>query len=161
MIEILKTRPIYWGVESKLSNAFSSGRHFESCLTEIEGKRNYECRAVFDELANIRYYPAEKISTSTMRVLEVVPEAMSDTTPELPTKTITEVVTKTVPEVSIEKVIETVTETAPKEHVEVPLAAKNDEKEHEFPWWFIVFAFSGIFLILWWFIPTKKVQKNS
>lgn len=41
------------------------------------------------------------------------------------------------------------------DYVEVPLAATNTE-EKQFPWWIIVFAFSGIALMLWWFIPLKK-----
>ena len=50
--------------------------------------------------------------------------------------------------------------TSPQESIEVPLAA-GKEKAHEFPWWFIVFIFSGIALILWWFIPLPKRRKKS
>ena len=37
---------------------------------------------------------------------------------------------------------------------------KNSEEEYIFPWWIIVFIFSGIFLTLWWFIPVKKYEKS-
>jgi hypothetical protein len=50
---------------------------------------------------------------------------------------------------------------APPDAVEVPLAAGKKE-EHPFPWWLVVFTFSGIFLILWWFVPIRrrKDQEN-
>ena len=35
-----------------------------------------------------------------------------------------------------------------------------NEEEHAFPWWIIVFIFSGIVLTLWWFIPIKKYKKT-
>lgn len=44
--------------------------------------------------------------------------------------------------------------------VEVPLAAGKEEK-HDFPWWIVVFVFSGITLILWWFIPVGKRRKDE
>lgn len=45
-------------------------------------------------------------------------------------------------------------------YVEVPLAANNQE-EHTFPWWLIVFALSGIFLFLWWFIPVRRRKDDE
>lgn len=43
--------------------------------------------------------------------------------------------------------------------VEVPLSAKNEE--HQFPWWFVVFIFSGITLILWWFVPISRKKDEK
>lgn len=44
------------------------------------------------------------------------------------------------------------------ETMELPLAGNSEKKEtkNEFPWWIIAFTFSGIALILWWFIPIRK-----
>lgn len=160
-IEVLKTTPIYWEAKSTLSESLSV-RHFESCLTEIEGQPGYECRAVFDFMGNITYQktekkkplaaPAptptpeitEKISTSIIRVPEIVTEVVHDSVSEGATDSVgatTEVAEPT------------------KDFVEVPLAAGKAE-DHQFPWWLVIFAFSGIFLILWWLIPAKKVEKS-
>ena len=41
--------------------------------------------------------------------------------------------------------------------IELPLVGEPEIKESkEFPWWIIVFAFSGIALIIWWFLPSRK-----
>ena len=50
----------------------------------------------------------------------------------------------------------------PDDSVEVPLAAGPAESKNipEFPWWIVAFAFSGIFLILWWFIPARKRRES-
>lgn len=49
------------------------------------------------------------------------------------------------------------TEKTNNESVELPLSG---EEEHVFPWWIIVFIFSGIALTIWWFIPVKKYEKS-
>lgn len=158
-IEILKITPIYWGAQSQLSDAYSV-RHFEDCLKNVgEG---YECRATFDWLGNITYRPTEikqktpapapieattteKISTSVIRVPEIVTEVITVDTPA------TEgTVATNSPEENIN-----ITKETP-EVPEVPLVAKE---EHQFPWWLVVFIFSGIFLVLWWFIPSKERKK--
>lgn len=46
------------------------------------------------------------------------------------------------------------------DYVEVPLAASKKE-EPGFPWWLIVFIFSGIFLVLWWFIPVRRRKDDE
>lgn len=166
-IAALKTTNIFWAAQSKLSNTLSE-RDFSSCLTEIERQPGYECRAVFDFMGNILYrkteikqaptpvstpetnepktVATEKISTSVIRVPEIV----------------TEVVHDNLPENAADSTVAATTEAAetPKDTVEVPLAAGRAEN-HQFPWWLIVFMLSGIFLVLWWLIPAKKVEKNS
>ena len=48
-------------------------------------------------------------------------------------------------------------------YTEAPLtaSANNSSEEPQFPWWIIVFIFSGIALTLWWFVPAKKFEKKS
>lgn len=163
VIEALKTRPIYWGAESEMSNAYSADRYFGDCLTEIEGSKNYECRAVFDEFGNILYVPTEKISTSDMGVPATPLKETIKTEPKevIAFKTTTKTESLGSADTMVEPKEESTKPQQAAEYVEVPLAANNEE--HEFPWWLIVFIFSGIFLILWWFIPLperKKMKKT-
>ncbi len=86
---------------------------------------------------------------------EIAPEMpATPTTPKISTSTIGVLTTTTI------STPDMTSATSPQESVEVPLAAKP-EKAHEFPWWFIAFIFSGIALILWWFIPLPKRRKKS
>ena len=67
--------------------------------------------------------------------------------------------TKTTTEVSIAP------EKSDDSTVELPLSGgiisqNSTEEEHIFPWWIVVFIFSGIVLTIWWFIPTKKYKKT-
>lgn len=48
----------------------------------------------------------------------------------------------------------------PSDTIALPLAAGKGEEEHQFPWWLVVFGFSGVFLIIWWLIPSKKSKKT-
>ena len=50
------------------------------------------------------------------------------------------------------------TENSDQNYVEVPVLGGN--KEHTFPWWIIVFIFSGIALVLWWFVPVREKRKK-
>ena len=172
-IEALKTTNIFWAAQSKFSNALSE-RDFTSCLTEVEGLPGYECRAVFDFMGNIKYHktaikqaPAPEMALTpavettptaeTATTVETASAAETTTTEKISTstmrvpETITEVAQTTTSEVATEGTTGTITE--------VPLAAGKKE-EHEFPWWLVVFIFSGIFLVLWWLIPTKKFEKS-
>lgn len=213
---ILKTTSIYFAVQSELSDALS-GRHFEDCLTSIDGEVNYECRAAFDYMGNIIYQPYEiktpeepknestsetqlepeatnepeiTTDTSTENLQnEPTPEAISTSTigvPATTSNTSKTLISRTdriststirVPESTINTVAENTTGDTTKtptesskttgtsqdisDSMEVPLAAGNTEKEHTFPWWIILFTFSGIFLMLWWLIPVKKFEKKS
>ena len=49
-------------------------------------------------------------------------------------------------------------ENSSENHIEVPVL--GDKEEHIFPWWIIIFIFSGIALILWWFVPIRKNQEK-
>lgn len=51
-----------------------------------------------------------------------------------------------------------VLEQNPEEYVELPMAGSKEESV--FPWWLIVFIFTGIAMILWWFVPATKKQKK-
>jgi|GEM_PF-1563097 len=183
----LKTSRIFFYAESKKGNAVGD-RDATACMNAIDNLNGYECQAVFDRFGNIEYQPVkakeksstesieapdkpkanhdeenpttEVISTSTMRVLETTTEVAKVTTPEVAT----EGQAGAILEVATEGTTGTITEVAetPKDTVEVPLVAGKKE-DHEFPWWLVVFIFSGIFLILWWFVPIrrKKDEKNS
>ncbi|MBR3324084.1 hypothetical protein IKG24_00900 [Candidatus Saccharibacteria bacterium] len=61
----------------------------------------------------------------------------------------------------VTKPITAVEETIAKkeDHIDVPLAA--EEEKVEFPWWIVVFIFSGIALILWWFVPSQKKSQTG
>ena len=103
-------------------------------------------------------YIQENTSTNDMGVPEIKTEVVaisSDTTSE-------DAFVNT-PEIASENSLEATSGTtiSTSDTVEVPLAAGKKE-EHQFPWWLVVFAFSGIFLILWWFVPIRrrKGQEN-
>ncbi|MBR3270141.1 hypothetical protein IKG07_02755 [Candidatus Saccharibacteria bacterium] len=173
--EILKTKPLYYYAISEMSTVVGQ-RDFRSCLSDIEGKEGYECSIIVGKTGGIEYYPTEikqapvpeatseftPVATSipaaspTPEIKELKPvitEKISTSVMRVPTST-TEVAQNSVPETPVNE--------TPKETVEIPLAAGKKEK-HEFPWWLVIFIFSGIFLILWWFIPIrrKKDEKNS
>ena len=46
------------------------------------------------------------------------------------------------------------TEKSTENYVELPTSGENEE--YNFPWWIIVFVFTGIALTLWWFVPSKR-----
>lgn len=122
-----------------------------------------ECRIMYSGVGWPVYFPVfpEPEVAQTDSLPENNPTNQIDTvskntpTPEISTSTIR------VPENITEAIINP-TPYSHSESVEVPLAAKKEE--HTFPWWFVVFVFSGIFLILWWFIPIKRkksLDKNE
>ena len=130
---------------------------------------------MFDWLGDIVYQPTEVISTSTMRVPEPSTEVISATSAETPTiidattasyatvsSTGITVASTDTAATSPESATKITLDTTPDNTPEVPLVAGKKE-DHEFPWWLVVFIFSGIFLILWWFVPIrrKKDEKNS
>ena len=90
---------------------------------------------------------AEELASNqnTVTVYKTIEKLVKDTSPE-----------NNVAEASASKIDEQNSQTLEKtseDQVEVPLAG-NDE--HNFPWWIVVFAFTGIALVLWWFIPSKR-----
>jgi len=90
---------------------------------------------------------AEELASNqnTVTVYKTIEKLVKDTSPE-----------NNVAEASVSKIDEQNSQTLEKtseDQVEVPLA-RNDE--HNFPWWIVVFAFTGIALVLWWFIPSKR-----
>lgn len=177
----LKTSRIFFNVRSTKSNA-EGDRDITECMNAISGLSNYECQAVFDLLGDIVYQPTEVISTSTMRVPEPSTEVISATSAETPTiidattasyttvsstgitvaSTDTTIASTDTAATSPESATKITLDTTPDNTPEVPLVAGKKE-DHEFPWWLVVFIFSGIFLILWWFVPIrrKKDEKNS
>ena len=103
------------------------------------------------------------ISTSIIRVPEkttaIVP-IISNASPKNTTKAASDTITDA-GNTSPDGAIETAKNTAeiPENYVALPMAGRvenREEKANEFPWWLIVFVFSGIALILWWFIPARK-----
>ncbi len=46
------------------------------------------------------------------------------------------------------------TEKSTENYVELPTS--GEKEEYNFPWWIIVFVFTGIALTLWWFVPSKR-----
>lgn len=90
---------------------------------------------------------AEELASNqnTVTVYKTIEKLVKDTSSE-----------NNVAEASVSKIDEQNSQTLEKtseDQVEVPLAG-NDE--HNFPWWIVVFAFTGIALVLWWFIPSKR-----
>ncbi|MDO4526715.1 MAG: hypothetical protein Q4B87_01340 [Candidatus Saccharibacteria bacterium] len=55
------------------------------------------------------------------------------------------------------------TKETPDDYVELPLSGtqNGEEKTAEFPWWLIIFIFSGISLILWWLITANRKSEKS
>ena len=180
---ILKTSRIFFYARSEKGNA-SGDRDITTCMNAIENLDGYECQAVFDWLGNISYQPLKakistssievpagpavdnglgegakaEISTNVMRVPEIRTEVVAtsgDTTSEDAFANTPEITSENSLEATSDAIIST------SDTVEVPLAAGKKE-EHQFPWWLVVFTFSGIFLILWWFVPIRhrKDQEN-
>lgn len=177
----LKTSRIFFYAVSEKSNA-AGDRDITECMNAIESLDGYECQAVFDWLGNINYQPLKakaKISTSNIEVpttpvinnTEViststirVPENMAKTTSSgtevvLATTDTTATADMATDTISVDIAPDT-TASTPDNTVEVPLVAGKG-KEHQFPWWLVVFIFSGIFLVLWWFIPLPKRKKDE
>lgn len=175
--EILKTTPLYFFVISDMSSSVGP-RDFGNCLSDIENKENYECSVAIGKTGGIIYYPTEvkqalapeitpdfkslaiptSVATSTPETNEPKPvatEKISTNTMRVPEKT-TEVA-NTVSDTTLD--INATTSNNVADTIEVPLAAGPEE--HQFPWWFIVFIFSGITLVLWWFIPISKRRKDE
>lgn len=154
------------------------GFEYGECLESPDYQPGMECRYVFYEDYTTGYIPfkIEEKSTEEVVVATITATTTEPTISEASTTTTEKVSTSitrvpesnatTITEVMTEPILESTPEPAPQtlaSSVEVPLSYKP-EKEHEFPWWFVVFIFSGIFLILWWFIPLpkrKKDEKNS
>lgn len=47
----------------------------------------------------------------------------------------------------------------PDDYVEVPLAASN--KSTEFPWWLLIFAFSGVAIVVFWFMLIRNKMSDD
>lgn len=43
----------------------------------------------------------------------------------------------------------------------LPMTADAKKEKNEFPWWIIVIVFTGIALVLWWFVPSRKNRGND
>ena len=167
---VLKTSRIFFFAESKNGRA-ESDRDLTECMSTIENLAGYECQAMFDEFGTIVYRPAkikektEKISTSNIEV-PTTTEVSADPIANNSTEQISTSIMRVPENVSVAdttpETLETPANTTPDNTIEVPLVASK-EKDHPFPWWLVVFIFSGIFLILWWFVPIrrKKDEKNS
>lgn len=160
---------------------------YGECLNSPDYHKGMECRYVFYENYERGYLPFE-IKTSTPKENETRTAKTSNTeasttnttTTETPTTIGTSVTTFSSPttviatktpedqktegiSTSIIGVPENTSENhtkSPLNTVEVPLAA-GPEEEPEFPWWLIIFGFSGIFLIIWWFLPVKRRSKED
>lgn len=61
---ILEDHNLYYMVKSEMSDMFS-GRNYQSCLKEIHGLDNYECRAAMDYMGNTAVYPTEVKTVET------------------------------------------------------------------------------------------------
>lgn len=144
---------------------------YGECLESPDYQPGMECRYVFYEDYTTGYVPfkiKEKTTEDTPAVIEpVAPEATTTTTEGISTSTIR--VPEIISEVSQNKASETpVNEVANttevkedlKDSIEVPLAAGRED-DHQFPWWLVVFIFSGIFLILWWFVPIEHEKDEE
>lgn len=179
---ILKTSRIFFYARSKKGNA-SGDRDVTACMNAIENLDGYECQAVFDWLGNISYQPLKakistssievpagpaidsglsegvkaEISTNVMRVPEIRTEVVA-----ISSDTTSEDAFANTPEIASENSLEATSGTtiSTSDTVEVPLAAGKKE-EHQFPWWLVVFTFSGIFLILWWFVPIRRRKEQE
>lgn len=138
-------------------------RAYTDCLESPDYQEGMECRLMFGSDYSFSYMPFSVGSptetvTQVQKMASEVPEVAEPQTPVISTSTIR------VPDTPVEATFTTIStpvEPNPDTQIEVPLAAKNREETHEFPWWFIVFIFSGIFLILWWFIPLSKRKKSK
>lgn len=101
----------------------------------------------------------DKIAALSTRISEINSDTKTVyvTSPASANKTTSEI-TKTTAATDDVVVKDDSTSNVPEETMELPLAGNSEKKEtkNEFPWWIIAFTFSGIALILWWFIPIRK-----
>lgn len=149
---------------------------YSGCLNSPNYSSGMECRYVFYEDGTRGYLPfsvekpevTEGISTSTIEVPTTPVVATTNSASTEDTKTAKTSVksidrgisdtTKATDMTDVTNITDT-TDRTDTTSVEVPLAADNEE-EHIFPWWLIVFGFSGIFLVLWWFVPLRDQKKD-
>ena len=178
----LKNNQLFSFIRTKNTTVLSI-RDFEGCLNAIDDREGYECRVVFPDSGGTVYHPfkiEQTISTIEQRVPTPPVEQAIATgiTAEEPVESFAATVSTsntTSPKIASSPVASPATTPAPASSsapatsvastnsdtpIEVPLASTR-EKEHNFPWWLIVFIFSGIFLIFWWFIPLPKRQKSQ
>lgn len=157
-----------------------------SCIDEITGKDNYECRLVY-RADNVAYIPQEaktesipptpKDPENMQRIDEqIMQDIMNDLygkeseepepeepTPEPEPTSEPEIITPVPAPVQTQGKLPTpttaITITAP--DTGVPTNDKN--RTVEMPWWVVALIISGGLLLVWWFLPTKftKTRKKS
>ena len=120
-----------------------------SCIDEITGKDNYECRIVY-RADNVAYIPQEVVESEP--IIEYEPTVEPEPTTEYEPESIEESGEIMVP---LQKPVILAPDTS------APINDKNKSKE--MPWWITTLIISGSLLLVWWFLPTKftKTRKKS
>ena len=130
----------------------------DTAIIESKNAAKEATKAATTEAENVAREATEtaEISIAPISKIADLPNRIANASSS--TKTIEKIVEKTVENpannnTSTGSAISEQSTVTPEEHVDIPIAAG---KEPEFPWWIIAFIFSGIVLILWWFIPTRE-----
>ncbi len=128
--------------EKTADEAKESAENAKKSLTEVEAKLKEANARLKDALARVETLEA---SPNTITIYKTIEKIVKDSSSETISKA------NLTTEINEQK---SETEKTADDYVELPTAGK--ENEANFPWWLVVFAFTGIALILWWFIPNSR-----
>lgn len=147
-----------------VKSAVEDAKNSEKLALESEEKAKKEVEEALREIEKLKkaVEEANKLAEEAKKNLNDATIKIEALTKKPITTTVYKTIEKTISNAQAELEntpnLESVSNNQPEDYVEVPVL--KDKEEHNFPWWIIIFTFSGIALILWWFIPVRKKHEN-